>query len=118
MTEDLCNALPIDDLFPSLISNEVISYTDREAILAERTERRKVLYFLERYLIKGLNCSEVCDTSRLKFHRFLKVLNQYADTGVTQYGDLVKKINHWMEQFRVYSAKPGKRDHPFNFVKG
>ena len=100
MNEDLCNALPIDGLFPSMISNHVIDFQDKTDISAERTERRRVQYFLGKYLIKGLNCEEP-DTSR--FYRFLKVMERSPKCNF-----LVKRINHWLEVYKDVSAKPGK----------
>ena len=87
MTSDLCNALPIDDLFPSMISNRVIDFNDKADIRAERTERRRVEYFLDKYLTKGLNL----DTTR--FYRFLKVLE-----GSPKCDFLVTRIKRCMEE--------------------
>ena len=100
MNNDLCNALPIDDLFPSMISNHVIDFTEKKDICAERTERRRIQYFLERYLSKGLDL-EVPDTTR--FYRFLEVMKRSSKCNF-----LVKRINQWMERYKEYSAKPGK----------
>ena len=101
MNRDLYNALPIDDLFPSMISNHVIDFNDKAEICAERTERRRVQYFLDRYLSKGLEL-EVPDTSR--FYRFLAVMKQSPKCNF-----LVGRINDWMERYKEYSAKPGEQ---------
>ena len=100
MTEDLCKALPIDGLFPSMISNHVIDYLEKKEICAEKTEVRKVQYFLDHYLSKGLDCEEA-NTDR--FYQFLKVMQ--ASPKCTF---LMKKINNLMKQFKEYSAKPGE----------
>ena len=97
MTSDLCNALPIDDLFPSMISNHVIDFNDKADICAERTERRRVEYFLGKYLTKGLNLQE-CDTTR--FYRFLTVMERSPKCDF-----LVKRIKRCMEECREELAK-------------
>lgn len=100
MNDDLCKALPIDDLFPSMISNHVIDFRDKAEICAERTERRRVQYFLVHYLSKGLDCEDA-DTSR--FYRFLAVMKRSPKCNF-----LVWRINEWMERYKEYSAKPGE----------
>ena len=101
MNRDLCNALPIDDLFPSMISNHVIDFNDKAEICVERTERRRVQYFLEHYLSRGLDC-EFPDTSR--FYRFLAVMKRSPKCNF-----LVGRINDWMERYKEYSAIPGEQ---------
>ena len=98
MTNDLCNALPIDDLFPSMISNHVIDFKDKAEICAERTERRRVAYFLEKYLTKGLHYEQQCDTTH--FYRFLTVLERSPKCDF-----LVKRIKRCMEQCKEELAK-------------
>ena len=97
MTNDLCNALPIDDLFPSMISHRVIDFNDKADICAERTERRRVGYFLEKYLTKGLNLQE-CDTTR--FYRFLTVMERSPKCDF-----LVERMKRYMEECEVELAK-------------
>ena len=43
--EDLCNVLPINKLFPSMISSFVINFKDKEEICSERTQPLRVKYF-------------------------------------------------------------------------
>ena len=98
MHSDLCNALPIDDLFPGMISNHVIDFRDKEDICMEnRTERGRVQYFLVKYLYPPLL---LMDTTR--FYQFLTVMKRSPKCDF-----LVRRINHWMEQYKNYSAKPG-----------
>ena len=105
MTNDLCNALQINDLFPSMISNHVIDFRDKAEICTERTERSRVQKLIDDYLIRDL---EAWDTGR--FYRFLAVMKKSSKCNF-----LVKRINHWMELYKEYSAKPG--DH-VPFVEG
>ena len=100
MADDLCRALPIDELLPSMISKHVIDFTEKKEICAEKTERRRVQYFLDHYLSKGLDCEEA-DTNQ--FNRFLAVLK-----GSPKCTYLVNRINNLMEQYKEYSAKPGE----------
>ena len=108
MTNDLCNALPINDLFPSMISNHVIDFRDKAEICTEATERSRVQKFLIDYLIRELDNNEEWDTSR--FYRFLTVMKRSPKCNF-----LVKRINQWMEQYKQYSAKPGEH---IPFVEG
>ena len=94
MTNDLCNALPIDDLFPSMISHHVIDFSDKADICAERTERRRVEHFLGKYLTKGLNL----DTTR--FYRFLTVMERSPKCDF-----LVKRMKRCMEECKEELAK-------------
>ena len=105
MTSDLCNALPINDLFPSMISNHVIDFRDKAEICTERTERSRVQKLIDDYLIRDL---EVWDTGR--FYRFLTVMKRSPKCNF-----LVKRINNWMEQYKQYSATPGEQ---VPFVEG
>ena len=102
MTDDLCKALPINDLFPSMISNHVIGFQDKAEVCAERTERSRVQKFIHDYLIGDL---EIRDTSR--FYRFLTVMERSPKCNF-----LVKRLKHWMEQYKEYSAKSSE-DVPF-----
>ena len=95
MADDLCNALPIDDLFPSMISNHVINFNDKAEIGAEKTERRRVSCFLEKYLTKDLYCGETAN-----FYRFLTVMERSPKCDF-----LVKRIKRCMEQCKEELAK-------------
>ena len=100
MTSDLCNALPIDDLFPSMISNHVIDFKDKAEICTKGTEHSRVGYFLERYLVKRLN---VHDTTH--FYRFMKVMERSPRCNF-----LVKRINDCMERCKQSMAKSSEED--------
>ena len=96
MYNDLCSALQIDDLLPSMISNDVIDFQEKGEIAAEKTERRRVQYFLDQYLLGELKAK---DTSR--FNRFLAVMKRSPKCNF-----LVKRLNHWMEKYKDCSATP------------
>ena len=96
MTNDLCNTLPIIDLFPSMIANHVIDFRDMAEICTERTERSRVQKLIDDYLIRDL---EVWDTGR--FYQFLTVMKKSSKCNF-----LVERIKHWMELYKEHSAKP------------
>jgi len=48
--QDLCNALPINDLFPGLISRRVITVVDKEKLCLGRIEQERAELFVERHL--------------------------------------------------------------------
>jgi len=72
----LTSALPLDDMMPRLISQRVITIDDKQLIMAEPSDRKKIEYFLDNILIKQLT---VGDTDN--FNIFLKVLKQNAKGG-------------------------------------
>ena len=104
--EDLCNILPINRLFPSMISDFVINFKDKEEICAERTQPLRVQYFLEHFIIPDLDKGKEWDTNR--FDRFLAVMKQSS-----RCDELVKKIEYWKERYKDHSAKPDETDRPF-----
>ena len=73
MNDELCTALPINDLFPLLISLRVLGYNDREELRGNgtRTEREIRQRFIEKHLYPYLKLG---DTSR--FFDFIKAMKQ------------------------------------------
>ena len=102
LSDDLCKVLPIDDLFPNMISKYVIDFEEKAEICAERTELRRVRYFLDNYLMKGLDYDK---DIRWRFKQFLTVMKESHKCD-----ELINKINYWMEQYRDFSAKPDASD--------
>ena len=70
LNEDLCNALPINDLFPSLISNRVIDFNDKAEICSESNERRRVDMLISK-LIGGMKAG-----NNEKFYKFIEVMKK------------------------------------------
>ena len=70
MTEDLCNALPINDLLPKMISKRVISFQDKDEIRSERTDRDKVQLFLSKLT------GEMASGENERFYRFVNVMKE------------------------------------------
>ena len=78
-------ALPLDDIVPKLISQRVITISDKQAIMAHPTDSLRIEHFLE-VLEKPLS---VGDTK--KFDIFLKVLKQNMKGGFLA-GELEKEL--------------------------
>ena len=79
-------ALPLDDIVPKLISQRVISISDKQQIMAHPTDSQKIEHFLE-ILRKPLS---VGDTK--EFDIFLKVLKQNMKGGFLA-GELEKELD-------------------------
>ena len=60
----LCEALPVEEILPELVSNEVITVHEMEEILAEKTSIAKARALLNRHIFKGISagCPEVLTT--------------------------------------------------------
>ena len=73
MTDDLCKALPITDMFSSLVSLRVIDIGDIEELRGNgsRTNRKIVEYFIETHLYRDLVLGE---TSR--FLNFISAMKE------------------------------------------
>jgi len=69
MHNDLCNALPINELFRGLISRRVISVFDKKKLCLNRIEQETSEVFLENYLYPQLL---VGDT--VKFYAFISTM--------------------------------------------
>ena len=69
--QDLCNALPINDLFPGLISRRVISVVDKEKLCLGRIEQERAELFLEKYLHPQLLAGET-----EKFNGFIATMKE------------------------------------------
>ena len=69
--QDLCNALPINDLFPGLISRRVISVADKEKLCLGKIERESAELFLEKHLHPQLLAG---DTKR--FYDFIATMEE------------------------------------------
>ena len=92
MTEDLCNALPIDDLLPKMISKRVITIQDKTEIRGERIDRDKV-----QLLISKLT-GEMASGENKRFYDFIKVMNESPKCKF-----LVKRMEEWINQHKQLS---------------
>jgi len=70
LNEDLCNALPINDLFPSLISKRVIDFNDKAEICSESNERRRVDRFISKLT------GEMKAGNNEMFYKFMEVMKK------------------------------------------
>ena len=69
ITDDLCNALPIADLYSKLISERVIEFGDKEELCQEKTNRKMVEKFIEKHLYPELRVGET-----KRFEKFMNVM--------------------------------------------
>ena len=70
LSEDLCTTLPINDLFPSLISKRVIDFNDEAEIYSESIERRRVELFISKLI------SRIKTGDSVKFYKFMEVMKE------------------------------------------
>lgn len=71
----LTMALPLDDIIPTLISQRVVTISQKQQIMAHPTDSQKIEYFLD-ILSKQLSVGNTKD-----FDIFLKVLKQNMKGG-------------------------------------
>ena len=93
--EDLCIALPISKLFPSLISNRVIDIHDKEEISHEASSRLMVEKFIEKHLYPEVAVGEI-----KRFNCFIKVMRRSEKCN-----HLVEKIERKVSLYRRRSQR-------------
>ena len=69
ITDDLCRALPITDLFPKLVSERVIDFDDKEELCLEKTRKKVVEKFIDKHLYPEVRIGEV-----KRFEKFIAVM--------------------------------------------
>ena len=89
MTEDLCNALPIDDLLPKMISKRVIDFQEKTDIRAERTDRKKVELFISK-LTGEMDAGE-----NKRFYKFIEAMKESPKCDF-----LVKRMERWISHYK------------------
>ena len=96
LTEDLCKALPIDDLLSKMISMQVINFQDKGDIRNERTNRDKVDLFISKL------SKEVGSGENGRFYKFINVMKQSAKCDY-----LVKRMEAWISHYASGTPPPG-----------
>ena len=89
MTEDLCNALPIDDLLPKMISKRVIDFQEKTDIRAERTDRKKVELFISKLT------GEMITGENKRFYKFIEAMKESPKCDF-----LVKRMEGWISHYK------------------
>ena len=97
MTEDLCNALPISDLIPKLISKRVIDFNDKAEIRGKRTDRDRVHLFLSKLT------GEMISAENERFYNFIKVMKESPKCNF-----LVQRMERWISHYKQLSRSPTK----------
>ena len=95
MTEDLCNALPINDLLPKMISKRVINFHDKEEIRSQRTDRDKVDLFISKLT------GEMASGENGRFYNFVKVMKESPKCNF-----LVNRMEGWISKYQQLSRSP------------
>ena len=83
---DLCIALPIDDLLPRLVSENIITIVLKKAIIAKGTQSARTEHFLEESIIRSLEVG--CADS---FYKLLKMMKDSSVSG-SSCGQLADRI--------------------------
>ena len=89
MMDDLCKALPIDDLLPKMISKRVIDIQEKTDIRCESTDRDKVDLFISK-LSKEMQLGE-----NNRFYNFMKVMKESRKCDF-----LVERMNGWINHYK------------------
>jgi len=89
LTDDLCSALPIADLFSKLISERVIDFEDKEELCQEKTNRKAVEKLIDKYLYPEVRIGET--------KRFKKFINAMKNTDKCDF--LVKRIEDRLHHY-------------------
>lgn len=87
MHKDLCSALPINDLFPELISRRVITVVDKEKLCLGRVEQERAERFIERHLHPQVSIGET-----KTFYEFIAAIKE-SDKCVFLVEKLLQKID-------------------------
>ena len=95
MTDDLCNALPISDLIPKMISKRVIDFNDKAEIRSERTDRDRVHLFLLKLT------GEMVSGENEKFYNFIKVMKESPKCSF-----LVQRMERRISHYKQLSRSP------------
>ena len=95
MTEDLYNALPIDDLLPKMISKRVINFNDKAEIRSGRTDREKVEIFLSKLV------GEMASGENKRFYDLINVMKESPKCVW-----LVTKMEGWISHYEKGTPPP------------
>ena len=96
INQDLCNALPINDLLPKMISKRVISFQDKDEIRSERTDRDKVDLFISKLT------GELMSGENERFYKFINVMK-----GSPKCNFLVERMEGWISHYKSGTPPPG-----------
>jgi len=95
MTDELCRALPINDMLSSLTSLRVLEHSDADELRTYRTSREKVERFIERHMCPNL---VIGDTRR--FLDFITAMRQSSKCDF-----LVERLEERIRHHRIQSRR-------------
>jgi len=101
--KELCRALPINDLFPSLITLRIINVDDKERLCLGKIDRDRAEEFIEKHLLPQLAVGE-----SEKFYKFITTLEE-SEKGKFLVPRIRERITHHQNE-----AKGTQR--PLSFV--
>ena len=93
MTEDLCNALPISDLLPKMISKRVIDFHDKDEIRSGRTDRDKVELFISKLT------GQMSTGENELFYKFIEAMKESRKCDF-----LVRRMEGWISHYKRQSG--------------
>ena len=99
--KELCRALPINDLFPSLITLRVINIDDKERLCLGKIERDRTEEFIEKHLLRQLAVGET-----EKFYNFMTALEE-SEKGKFLIPRVRERIAHHQNKVTGMVARPG-----------
>ena len=95
ITEDLYNALPIDDLLPKMISKRVIDFNEKAEIRSGSTDRDKVDIFISKLT------GQMASGENERFYKFIEVMKESPKCNF-----LVKKMDRWIDHYKKGTPTP------------
>ena len=106
LSEDLCNVLTINDLFPSLISERVIDFNGKAEICSESIEQRRV----ELFIAKLIGRMKIGDNQ--KFYKFMEVMKKSRECDF-----LVERMEQSISQYTDSHSTTGSYSYTFVTVR-
>ena len=105
MTENLCKALPIDDLLPKMISKGVIDFSEKAEIREKRTNRDKVRLFISK-LIREMDCGV-----NKRFYKFIEGMEESSKCYF-----LVEGMKGWISHYQKRTPSPMQQKGKINII--
>ena len=84
--KDLCNALPVDDLLPLLVTHRVITIPNKDSIMSGKTSSERTQFLLDHFISKSLSAGDT--------HAFYKLLE--AMQTLSECNSLAERINQFL----------------------
>ena len=96
--KDLCNVLPVDDLLPVLVTQQVITIKNKDLIMTGKTNDERTQCLLDHFISKSLS---VGDTTT--FYKLLEAMKTSPKCSF-----LVERINQFLSNIEEEESFSGK----------